>query len=142
MAASSSSTDVLACRANTDVLTFPLELLNDMAMVGRRPHVVRHGAPTCHDLTWLIVGASENQEEPWDEEQDFIFDLPARALRFKERHLIAGTCHSQDLLRQCPSQSANYQGVAPGAGGACGEGVDGDSAGAAAHRAACAAGDG
>ena len=80
MAASSASTDALVCRANQSVLTLPLEMLNDMAIIGRRPHVVCHGAPTCHDLTWLIVGADVRIMEPWDEDQDFILDLPARAL--------------------------------------------------------------
>ena len=142
MAASSSSTSVLACRTNPEVLTFPLEMLNVMAMVGRRPHVVCYGAPTCHDLTWLMVGASVNLEEPWDADQDFVFDLPVRARRFKERRVMAGKGRSQDFSCQCHNHSANYQGVAPRACRACGEGFEAGDTRAAAGRAMCAADDG
>jgi len=112
----------LACKANQSALTLPLDMLNDTAIAGRRPHVVCHGAPTNHDLTWLIVGADVSLREPWDEDQDFMLDLPARALlggrsdaclqdgeRFWTRRAsVATTPPGKELMHvlRCDSRSA------------------------------------
>jgi len=76
----SSVGDVLACKANHLVLSWSLDNLSDLAMKGRCPPAICAGAPTNHDLTWLIVGAGSNLEQPWDPDQNFCFTIPAWTL--------------------------------------------------------------
>jgi hypothetical protein len=70
----------LVCKANYLVRSWSVDGLNALALTHRSPPAVCCGAPTDHDLTWLIVGAGNNLEEPWDPAQNFTFTLPAGTL--------------------------------------------------------------
>jgi hypothetical protein len=76
----SSEGAALACKANHSVRSWTVDELNTLALKNRCPPAVCCGAPTNHDLTWLIVGAGSNFEEPWDPAQNFTFTLPAGTL--------------------------------------------------------------
>jgi len=68
----------MVCKANPQVRSFDLDTLTEMALKQRCPPAICRGAPTTHDLTWLIVGASDDLSQPWDPNSDVAVEIPVR----------------------------------------------------------------
>jgi hypothetical protein len=89
----------MVCRAQPTKLS--LELLTAMCLSKRCPPGICVGAKTTHDLTWLIVGATDDMDQPWDTVSDVSVDLPVRSQAFPVMCLLSDSTTPSHLPQGC-----------------------------------------